>query len=582
MVHHIKVALAATGASAAAASLGQVCTTSYIQSVLPADGFVSGLTFHPDTVTASAVYNQSYSGVDYPTATINYCNVTFQYSHDGWDDNVILQYWLPEPATYKNRFLTTGGGGYAISSGSASLPGGVMYGAVAGTTDGGYGGFSSDLTKVVLSANGSINWNAIHMQGYQAIHELTMIGKNFSRNFYGTEDKIYTYYQGCSEGGREGWSQAQRFGEDYDGIIAGAPAFRYSHQQVGHLSQSVMQKTVDYAPPPCELERIVNATIDFCDPLDGKTDGVISRSDLCKLKFDVNSTIGLSYYCAASEGGGSPFKAKRQFGGGASQPEQNGTVTAEAVALVQAIYDGLRDSQGRQAYLSYQPGSKFADAQNSYNNETGSWELSVSSLGGEFVAKFLQFRDVDSIENLDDVTYDTLVEWMNQALDLYGDTLQTTKPDLTPIQKSGGKILHFHGELDSSIPAGSSVHYFESVRQIMYPDQSLNESAANLSDFYRLYLVPGAEHCGSNSAQPNGPWPQTNLAVMIDWVENGVAPDRLNATVASGDHEGETQEICQWPLRPSWRDNATMNCEYDQDSINSWMYTFDAFKRPIY
>lgn len=69
---------------------------------------------------------------------------------------------------------------------------------------------------------------------------------------------------------------------------------------------------------------------------------------------------------------------------------------------------------------------------------------------------------------------------------------------------------------------------------------------------------------------------------MIDWVENGVAPDTLNSTVLQGEHQGETQELCAWPLRPFWRDDETMVCEYDQASIDSWMYTFDAFKRPIY
>lgn len=583
MFHRSWFMLAAAGASAA--SLTDVCTTSHVQNSIPANGVLPGLTFLPDSVTASVAYNQTYTNDNYPSAAISYCNVTFQYSHDGWNDNVIVQYWLPDPTAYKNRFLTTGGGGYAISSGSQSLPGVVMYGAVAGTTDGGYGGFDSSLDNVVLAANGSINWNAIHMQGYQAIHEMTMIGKNFSSKFYDTSDKVYTYYQGCSEGGREGWSQAQRFGQDYDGIIAGAPAFRYSHLQVGHLSQSVMQKTLDYASPPCELERIINETIAFCDPLDGKTDGVISRSDLCKLRFDVKSTIGLSYYCEASGDSGPPSSAtkiKRQFSGGGSQPAQNGTVTAEAAALAQTMLDGLHDSQGRQAYLSPQPGAKFADAQNSYDNGTNSWQLSIASIGGEFIAKFLQFKDEESIASLDGVTYDTLVDWMNQALDLYGDTLQTTNPDLTKIQESGGKILHFHGEQDSSIAAGSSIHYFESVRNIMYPDQSFNESVASLADFYRFYLVPGAEHCAPNSAQPNGPWPNTNLAVMIDWVENGVAPDTLKSTVLQGEHKGDSQELCQWPLRPFWSDNATMVCEYDQASIESWMYTFDAFKRPIY
>src|SRR5699024_587357 len=98
--------------------------------------------------------------------------------------------------------------------------------------------------------------------------------------------------------------QVQNYPDVYDGIIPGAPAIRYGQQQANHLYSNVVEKTLDYYPPSCELERIVNATISACDPLDGKKDGVVARTDLCKLNFNVNSTIGLSYHCDASSGGG--------------------------------------------------------------------------------------------------------------------------------------------------------------------------------------------------------------------------------------------------------------------------------------
>ncbi|GLA90115.1 hypothetical protein AtubIFM56815_005670 [Aspergillus tubingensis] len=99
-----------------------------------------------------------------------------------------------------------------------------------------------------------------------------------------------------------------------------------------------------------------------------------------------------------------------------------------------------------------------------------------------------------------------------------------------------------------------------------------------MHDWYRLYLVPGAAHCSPNDLQPNGPFPTTDLATLIDWVENGVEPVTLNATVLSGDYEGEEQKLCSWPLRPLWVNNATkMECVYDQASIDTWKWTFDAF-----
>lgn len=138
------------------------------------------------------------------------------------------------------------------------------------------------------------------------------------------------------------------------------------------------------------------------------------------------------------------------------------------------------------------------------------------------------------------------------------------------------------GESDYSIPTASSVHYWESVRQIMYPGQSYNASAAALSDWYRLYLVPGGSHCNTNAYEPNGPWPQTNLAVMIDWVEKAIAPTTLNATHLAGPSVGANAQICAWPLRPLWTDTGKMECVYDQTSLETWMYDFNSFLMPVY
>ncbi|OJZ82583.1 hypothetical protein ASPFODRAFT_84022 [Aspergillus luchuensis CBS 106.47] len=332
-----------------------------------------------------------------PAATISYCDVTFNYTHTGRNDWVALTYWLPAPADFKNRFFTTGGEAYEINEGSStsgSLSGGLMYGAVASLTDG--------------------------------IHEMMEIGRQLAHNVYNTgNDKVYTYYQSCSEGGREGWSQAQRYGYDYDGIIV--------------------------------------ATIAACDPLDGRADGVVARSDLCKLHFNYSSLIGAPYYCAASSGGSSlgPGFIKRQSM--SSTPEQNGTVTKEAVELVQTLLAGLKDTQGRQAYLYFKPG------------------LSIDGNGGEFVAKFVNLPEADMLSTLDNLTYDTIRDWMQMGWTMYEDTLLTHNPDLSVLQQSGGRILHFHGEQDPSVPTASSVHYYEAVRKIMFPNESLNTSAAAVS-----------------------------------------------------------------------------------------------------
>ncbi|THX75414.1 feruloyl esteras-like protein B precursor [Aureobasidium pullulans] len=571
-------------AVAQASSLEDVCTSAYAVAALPAANFYQGITIDNASVTANPVYAANASGnVMFPDSTFDYCNISFSYSHDGIEgDKVRLVYWLPSPDNFKDRFLSTGGGGYLISSGdglSGSLPGGIIYGAAAGTTDAGFGSLSTQFSSVFLLANGTANFHNLNMFGFQAIHEMTVLGKEFTKGFFNMtkDDKLYAYYQGCSEGGRDGWSQIQRYGGQFDGAVVGAPAFRFAFQQVQHAYSDIVEQTLDYYPPPCEMEKILNETITACDPLDGKTDGVVARTDLCKLHFNTSSLIGTPYSCAASP-------VYMGFPPHPAWPAQNGTVTAKAVQVAVTIIQGLRDSHGKQAYLSYQPASIFADAFTQYDTNTSSFTLWPSDFAAQFVLPFLDLVNATSFANLNNVTYDTLKQWMYEGWQMYESTLHTTWPDLSSYHSSGGKILHYHGESDFSIPTGSSVHYRDSVREIMYPHLSFNASNAALNEWYRLFLIPGAGHCGLNAYQPNHPFPQTNLQVMIEWVEKGIVPQTLNATVLQGDRKGENEQVCAWPLRPSWSKsgNVSVECRFDSKSLETWEVEFDAFKMPVY
>lgn len=351
------------------------------------------------------------------------------------------------------------------------------------------------------------------------------------------------------------------------------------------MTSVVTENTIGYIAPPCEMEKIANATIEACDPLDGRTDGVVSRTDLCRLNFNLSSIIGESYYCAAETASTLGFGfSKRQAGAStsSSQPEQNGTVTAEAVALAERLYDGLLNSKGEQVFYGWQTASTFDDAAPTWDNDTEAWVVSAPSTGGTFIAKMVEMIDIDNIESLDNVTYDSLYEWMWTGYTRFYDTLQTGYADLTPFQSNGGKLLHFHGESDPSVPPPSSVRYHEAVRTTMYPDSS-PANATELSEWYQFYLIPGAAHCGTNSLQP-GPYPADNVETLIDWVENGVAPSRLNATVSSGTYSGEVQQLCMWPQRPTWasNDSTSVSCAFDEDSYNSWLWDLNAWKIPVY
>lgn len=569
-------------------TLADLCTVSNVQAALPANGTILGVELLPSTVTANAVYNASTStgGLAKRADTgSTYCNVTVYYTHTGKDDSVQLWYTLPAPDAFENRFYIGGGGGYTLSTSSPT--GGLDYGAVSGSTDAGYDGWDYSLDEVVLSGNGSLNWDNIYMFSYQALGETALVGKEFAKGFYGLEDsaKVYTYFEGCSDGGREAMSQAQRYGDVYDGIVAGAPAFHHAQQQVNHLTSVVTEQTMGYIAPPCEMDKIANATIEACDPLDGRTDGVVSRTDLCRLNFNLSSLIGESYYCAAETSTSLGFGfSKRQAGSSTSsyQPAQNGTVTAEGVALANRLYDGLLNSKGEQVMYGWQTASSFDDAAPTWDNDTEEWTVSSPSTGGTFITKFVEMIDIDNLESLDNVTYDSLYNWMYTGYERFYDSLQTGYADLTPLQQNGGKLLHFHGESDPSIPPPSSVRYHEAVRTLMYPD-STPDNATELADWYQFYLVSGAAHCGTNSLQP-GPYPEDNMQTIIDWVESGIKPTYLNATVSSGDYEGEVQQLCTWPTRPVWSSNSssTFDCVYDEDSYNSWIWDLNAWKIPLY
>lgn len=566
----------ATSIGARALTLDDVCTKQYVAAHIPANGSIQGITIHTSSVTANPVFDMIVTDETfYPNAKFDYCDVTFSYSHNDRADEVRLTYWIPSPDNFENRYLSTGGGGYAINSGNASVAGGIVYGAVAGYTDGGFGSFQDEAIMDFLLANGTFNYENIYMFGYQAIHEMSNIGKMFTREFFNmtAENKtLYSYYQGCSEGGREGWSQVQRFADQFDGAALGAPAFRYSFQQVQHLYSNVVEKTMGYYPPPCELEKIVNETIVNCDPLDGKVDGVVSRTDLCTMYYDISTVEGIPYYCAAS----SFYDAY--------VPAQNGTVSKEGIAIAKKILDGLHTTDGKRAYFSYTPSSTFTDAETSWDTTSNSWVVDVAtSLGGSYVEVLLDQLNGSSIQNLDGVTYDTLRDWIYTGWSRWNDVLETNWPDLSPFRDAGGKVIHFHGESDYSIPTASSVRYWESVRKTMNPGKTYNDSVVATQDFYRLFLVPGGSHCEPNSGEPNGPWPQTGLASLIDWVEQGIVPVTLNATVLQGKNKGQNQQICGWPLRPYWSENGTdMECQYDQKSIDSWFYDLNAFLMPVY
>lgn len=448
---------------------------------------------------------------------------------------------------------------------------GLIYGTATGTTDGGFGGWKNDLTSVILRADGTLNYDMLYAYGYTAIHEMTVLGKELTRKFY-APPKLYSYFQGCSEGGREGFSQIQRYGSQFDGAALGAPAFRQAFLQVFHLFPPTVETTLGYFPSPCELEKIHTDAIAACDPLDGLLDGVVSRTDLCRLHYNATASIGTPYSCPATT---PPNRAP--------SPATSGTVTPAAAAIANTIWRGFFDSRNRQVYISFPPSAPFSDAATSYNPSTSLFEASPAPISIQYINLFLRETRSPTL-SLRNVTYDTLRSWILEGMQKFSDTLQTTWPDLEPFRSAGGKVIHWHGESDGSIPVAGSIMYHEAVRKTMYPSVGFNESYARMNEWYRLFLVPGAGHCSPSVQQVGGAFPTDVLGSVIGWVEEGVEPVRLEAVVQGGRRKGREERLCSWPLRPVWKGEGGMECVYDQGAIDSWLPEggLDSIPVPVY
>lgn len=195
----IAPAVAGLAARSSASSLADICTTSNIKAALPSNGTLLGIELVPSSVTASAVYDATLSTTSVKRTTYSYCNASVTYTHAGLDDTVVLEFALPEPSDFENRWYVAGGEAYSLS---AVTTGGLEYGAAGGATSAGYDAFENSYDDVMLLANGTLNLQATHMFGYRALGEMTLVAKSILPGIYGLSNststnssKIFTYFE---------------------------------------------------------------------------------------------------------------------------------------------------------------------------------------------------------------------------------------------------------------------------------------------------------------------------------------------------------------------------------------------------
>ncbi|KAK0615577.1 Tannase/feruloyl esterase [Bombardia bombarda] len=512
-----------------AISLAEACVSSTFSGVSFFGGEILAIDTNLVTKFSASVneaFRMSQPSVELKDAT--FCNVTVTYTHPGQNDDIKVETWLPVD-NWNGRLQATGGGGW--SAGRFFLSYEAMKGAIADgyatvTTDAGLGWESVPKDWALLSP-GNLNIFNIQNLGTVSLGDQSLIGKAAVKAFYGKGPE-YSYFSGCSQGGRQAMSVAQRYPDAYDGIFAGAPAIEWPQLfGAANWPQQYMEMTGQF-PYGCELDAIEDAAIAACDGLDGLVDGIITELDACLETFDPFKEVGKKIDCAEAKG-----KIK---------------ITKAAAAVTNATWHGWRTVDGREKYYGMTPGTDLTGHQNNMlpvavavamtNCTVGTCRgqkidaLSMNAWWTHFIARDPEF-DTTSF------THAEFDELLRISIEMYKGFLSANDPDLTGFRNAGGKLISAHGLWDGIIPSKATEAYYNAV-------------AAELPDvdsFYRHYQIPGLGHCwGRQSGSPTSAFEQLRA-----WVENGTAPEHMPIKVM--DKEGAlTQEriLCPFPQKAAF------------------------------
>ena len=439
----------------------------------------------PDTTIASAVLVAAGGGLP------EYCEVTGHVDAE-------IDFELRLPTNWNGKLYHAGGSGFV-----GWIPGpaaGIRRGYAEVATDTGHVG-----TGLVAALDGSWALDNLERQvnfGYRAIHVVTVAAKQIVSAAYGQAPR-HSYLEGCSNGGRQAAMEAQRYPTDFNGIIAGAPAFDWTGLMT---SFNWDEQALRAAPiPPPKLSLIAKAVVAQCDALDGLVDGLVADPRGCH--FDPSVLT-----CAA---GDAPT-----------------CLTPKQVQAAKKIYAGPTSSAGAQLYPGFPPGAEDGG---------DGWQLWMSGpaefLGIEFPAPF-QFIFQDQYLRFfvfgpafDSMTFN--FDTGPAALAVSSEVINATNPDLSAFKAAGGKLIMWHGWADHALTALRTIQYYEDVIRAMGPE-------ADADDFFRLFLAPGMHHCGGGP----GPSAFDALTALENWVERGVAPDAIVAANLTFDR---TRPLCAYP-----------------------------------
>jgi feruloyl esterase len=433
------------------------------------------------------------------------CDVTVVLTHPSIGDRVRVQVWLPR-VSWNGRFQATGGGAFAAGEFARGLAPAVRKGYAAASTDAGVQTRRSGPPTWALHYDGTINAELLTNFASRSVHEMSQIGEQVTTRFYG-RPAAYSYFNGCSTGGRQGLMEAQRYPADFDGILAAAPAISWDRLSVAQLwPQVVMNQTRTY-PTTCEFDTFNRAAIAACD--DGVADGIIARPEACG--FDPHQLVGRTLTCHG----------------------RKVSISQADADVVRRIWDGPRTTSGEQLWHGLLPGTPFSWLAATTKPPLRPRHGAPFAVAQDWIRYFVKQQPGFDTST---VGYSEFERLFRQSHARYSRVIGTDDPDLSAFRAAGGKMITWHGLADQVIFPQDTVDYRRRVEAAMGGPQATDR-------FYRVFLAPGAGHCSGGT----GPTPTGPLAALVAWVEHGHAPDTLPAATTNAYRRKVTSNLCRYP-----------------------------------
>ena len=385
------------------------------------------------------------------------------------------------PSAWNGRLYMYGNGGYAGEDPEAPLEQksratALAHGFATARTDTGHLAAKEPLGTF------AVNPDKVVDHGYRAVHETVTLAKNLVEKFYGSAPR-FSYWDGCSTGGRQGVMSAQRNPTDFNGIVAAAPTLRWTDIMMKGLWN---QKAIDHGKlTPAKMQTVFKAVTAKCDAADGKTDGLVDDPRQCKF----NPATDIKRWDAGSE--------------------NDQCVTGVQVEALQQIYDGPTDSKGNKLFVGQVPGSEDQSTQAPFMFMPDGTPNALTRYADSWM-KYLAFKDPNY--NSKSFDFDKDPQRIRKIDEVFNPT-----SDLAAFRDAGGKMITFWGWADNALNPQMGTNYYDEVVQKF--------GLPGAQSFYRFYLVPGFAHCRGGY----GPNEVDALSVVIDWVEGGIAPERLPA-----------------------------------------------------